>query len=241
MTFLANIYELMSEWGPNFMRGLVASLQIAFGGYILGLLIGVSGAMGKIYGGPALKWALEIYTTLIRAVPELVLILLLYFAGTQLLSQLLSSMGYGRVDISGLAAGIVVLGIVQGAYSTEVMRGAILAIPKGQVEAGAAFGMGSFKVFHRIMLPAMLPLALPGLSNLWLIITKDTALLAVVGYEELALVTRQAAGATRYYLEAYIVAGTIYLGVTLVSMKLFNIAEARVTQGRKSLDSGGTA
>ncbi|MEN0039977.1 MAG: ABC transporter permease subunit [Pseudomonadota bacterium] len=229
----------MSEWGPNFWRGLLASLQIAFGGYLLGLLIGVSGAIGKIYGGPVLKWVLEIYTTLIRAVPELVLILLLFYAGTQLLAQGLAALGYERVTISGLAAGIVVLGIVQGAYSTEVMRGAILAIPKGEVEAGAAFGMGSFKIFRRIMIPAMLPLALPGLSNLWLIITKDTALLAVVGYEELALVTRQAAGATRYYLEAYLVAGAIYLLVTLISMKLFNLAENRVTRGRKSLASGG--
>ncbi|EFL88666.1 octopine transport system permease protein OccQ [Ahrensia sp. R2A130] len=239
MTFFANIYELISEWGPNLMGGLAASLQIAVGGYILGLLIGVSGALGKIYGGPVLKWSLEIYTTLIRAVPELVLILLLYFAGTQLLSQAFMAMGYGRVDISGLAAGIAVLGFVQGAYSTEVMRGAILAIPKGEVEAGASFGMGSFKIFHRIMIPAMLPLALPGLANLWLIITKDTALLAVVGYEELALVTRQAAGATRYYLEAYIVAGAIYLAVTLVSNQLFKLAENRVTRGRKSLASGG--
>ncbi|MEM1318227.1 MAG: ABC transporter permease subunit, partial [Pseudomonadota bacterium] len=93
----------MSEWGPNFWRGLLASLQIAFGGYLLGLLIGVSGAIGKIYGGPVLKWVLEIYTTLIRAVPELVLILLLFYAGTQMLAQGLAALGYERVTISGLA------------------------------------------------------------------------------------------------------------------------------------------
>ena len=235
MSFFSNIYVLLSEWGPTFLRGLFATLQIAFGGYLLGLAIGLAGACGKIYGGRTAKLLLEIYTTLIRAVPELVLILLLYFAGTQLLNEVLELIGYRPVDISGIVAGIVVLEVVQGAYSTEVIRGAILAIPKGQLEAASAFGMSWLQSFRRIMVPAMLPLALPGLANLWLIITKDTALLAVVGFEELALVTRQAAGKTRFYPEAYLVAGSLYLFITLGSNHLFKLAERRVTRGRAAL------
>ena len=181
-------------WGGNLLRGLLSTLQIAFGAYALGLCLGLCGALGKIYGGPVTRWGLEIYTTLIRAVPELVLILLLYYAGTDLLNTALESFGYKRVDIDGLWAGIYVIGFVQGAYSTEVFRAAFQAVPTGQIEAARAIGMSPFKSHTRVVIPAMIPFAIPGLANLWLITTKDTALLAVVGFSELLLETKQAAG-----------------------------------------------
>ncbi len=112
-------------WGGVLLAGFAASLQLAVGGFGLGLLIGIGGAFGKLYGGPILRDLLEVYTTVIRAVPELVLILLLYYAGTDAVNSLLMLVGLPRVDISGLAAGIFVIGVVQGAYSTEVLRGAI--------------------------------------------------------------------------------------------------------------------
>jgi len=236
LDFFYSTANLLYEWGPNFLRGLTATLQIAFGAYLLGLTIGVLGAMGKIHGGRFLKLFLEIYTTLIRAVPELVLILLLYFAGTSLLNQTLEAFGYNPVDISGVAAGVVVLGLVQGAYHTEVVRGALLTVPKGETEAGIAYGMSKTNLFRRVTLPAMIPLALPGLANLWLICTKDTALLAVVGFEELALVTKQAAGKSRLFLEAFIVAAFLYLGITLLSNLVFKFLERRYTRGIPKLD-----
>lgn len=219
-------------WGGNLLRGLVSTIQIALGAYALGLVIGLGGALGKIYGGPVLRWTLEVYTTLIRAIPELVLILLLYYAGTDLLNTLLESLGYGRIDIDGLWAGIYVIGLVQGAYSTEVLRGAFLAVPSGQVEAAKAIGMGPIKRHTRVIIPAMIPFALPGLANLWLITTKDTALLAVVGFSELALETRQAAGATKAYFLFYVAAGALYLMLTLVSTLLFGLVERRYRRGQ---------
>ncbi len=236
MDFILSTANLLYEWGPNFLRGLTATLQIALGAYLLGLTIGVFGAMGKIYGGRILKLFLEFYTTIIRAVPELVLILLLYFAGTSLLNQVLEAFGYRPVDISGVAAGVVVLGLVQGAYATEIVRGALLAVPAGQTEAGIAFGMSKLKLFRRVTLPAMIPLALPGMANLWMIVTKDTALLAVVGFEELALVTKQAAGKSRLFLEAFTVAAFLYLGITLISNYIFKLLERRTTRGLPKLD-----
>ena len=128
VNFFYNTVQLLYEWGPNFLRGTIATLQIALGGYFFGIVIGIFGALGKIYGGKILKLFLDIYTTLIRAVPELILILLIYYAGTSLLNQILESLGYAAVDISGVAAGILVIGIVQGAYQTEVIRGALLAL-----------------------------------------------------------------------------------------------------------------
>ncbi|MET3791454.1 ABC transporter permease [Aquamicrobium terrae] len=218
-------------WGGVLLRGFWNTLQIAVGGYSLGLLIGMFGALGKLYGGPVARDLLEVYTTVVRAVPELVLILILYYAGTDLLNQLLLTLGYGRVDISGLAAGIFVIGVVQGAYSTEVLRGAIKSIAPGQLDAGRAFGMSPRKILTRITIPAMLPFAIPGLANLWLIATKDTALLAVVGFSELTLVTRQAAGATKHYLLFFMAAGAIYLTLTLVSNVLIGFVERRSRRG----------
>jgi polar amino acid transport system permease protein len=218
-------------WGGVLLAGLFASLQLAVGGYLLGLVIGVGGAFGKLYGGPILRDLLEVYTTVIRAVPELVLILLLYYAGTDLINQLLALVGSPSVDISGLAAGIFVIGVVQGAYATEVLRGAIRAIPSGQVEAARAYGMSAVLALRRVTLPAMLPYAIPGLANLWMIATKDTALLAVVGFSELTLATRQAAGSTKAYMTFYLAAGVLYLMVTLVSNVIIALIERRARRG----------
>ena len=214
-------------WGGVLLGGLLASLELAVGGYLLGLVIGVGGAFGKLYGGPILRDLLEIYTTLIRAVPELVLILLLYYAGTDAVNQLLQLIGLPAVDISGLTAGIFVIGVVQGAYSTEVLRGAIQAVPPGQIEAARAYGMSPFLALRRVTLPAMLPYAIPGLSNLWMIATKDTALLAVVGFSELALVTRQAAGSTKSYMTFYLAAGALIVVPIWFLARLFSFRSAR--------------
>jgi len=204
-------------WGGFLLKGLLMSMTVAFGGYFLGLLIGIGGAFGKLYGGPVIRDLMEVYTTVIRAIPELVLIVLLFYAGSDLINRILVLLGTRPIDINGLAAGIAVIGVVQGAYSTEVLRGAIKAINPGQREAGRAYGMGVGLLLRRITLPAMLPHAIPGLSNLWLIATKDTALLAVVGFTELTLATRQAGGATKAYFLFFSTAGVLYLVVSLVS------------------------
>ncbi|MGI6856329.1 ABC transporter permease [Mesorhizobium sp. 1B3] len=233
------ILELLAPnppgWGGNLLRGLWNSVQIAAGAFGLGLAIGTAGAFGKLYGGPVLRDLLEVYTTVVRAVPELVLILLLYFAGTDLINRVLEALGYASIDINGLVAGIVVLGFVQGAYSTEVLRGAILAVPQGQIEAARAFGMPPGLLLRRITFPAMLPYAIPGLANLWLIATKDTALLAVVGFNELTLETRQAAGATKAYFTFFVAAGLLYLALTLFSNLIIGRIEKWARRGMPSV------
>lgn len=235
----AGIMELLSPtppgWGGALLIGLLHSVEIAIGAFGLGLLIGTGGAYGKLYGGPVVRDLLEVYTTVIRAVPDLILILLLYYAGTDLINRLLEALHYQRIDISGLAAGIWALGFVQGAYSTEVIRGAILSVPQGQIEAARAYGMSPGLLLRRITLPAMLPFAIPGLANLWLIATKDTALLAVVGFYELTLATRQAAGVTKAYLIFYLAAGALYLLLTLFSNVVIGRIEKWARRGMPSV------
>lgn len=225
-------------WGGNLLKGLINSLQIAFGAYAMGLIIGLFGAYGKLYGGKVTKDLLAIYTTVIRAVPELVLILILYYVGSDIINKISASIGRDRVEINGVAAGIWVLGIVQGAYATEVLRGAIEAVPKGQIEAARAYGMPALTTMRRVTIPAMLSFAVPGLANLWLIATKDTALLAVVGFSELTLETRQAASSTRAYFTFFMAAGALYLTVSLISAFLFDRLETRARRGQPSLKGG---
>jgi len=218
-------------WGSAMLVGLARSLTIALGAFGLGLVIGVAGALGKLSGGAVMRQALDLYTTIVRSVPELVLILIVYFAGADLINGILTALGQAKIDFNGAIAGIVVLGVVQGAYSTEVIRGAILSVPRGQIEAAQAYGMSSWLTLRRITLPAMLPFALPGLSNLWLIAMKDTALLAVLGFGELTQVTRQAAGTTKAYFTFFFAAGCMYLLATMISNLLSRRLEARASKG----------
>lgn len=227
-------------WGGNLLRGLVHSLQIAFGAFGFGLAIGLCGALGKLYGGPVTRDLLAVYTTVVRAVPELVLILILYYVGTDLLNRASAALGYGRIEIGGVTAGIWVLGVVQGAYATEILRGAIKAVPAGQIEAARAFGMPPLLMLRRVTIPAMMAFAIPGLANLWLIATKDTALLAVVGFNELTQETRQAAGATRAYFTFFFAAGMLYLIVTLVSARVFARVEKWARKGQPGLGKART-
>lgn len=235
----ASVTELLQYsppgWGASLLQGLQNSILIAMGAFAMGLAIGTSGAFGKLYGGPVLRDLLGIYTTVVRAVPELVLILILFFAFTSSLNQALQAAGFGRVQISGFVAGILVLGIVQGAYSTEVLRGAIQAVPAGQIEAARAMGMSPLMVARRVTLPLMLSNAIPGLANLWLIVTKDTALLAVVGYGELTQVTRQAAGATKAYFTFFAASGILYLTISIGSNWIFGRLERRARRGMREV------
>lgn len=235
----APLSELLSYGDKGYLDellwGAVATFQISLFAYILGASLGLLGALGKLSGGRFLGILLDIYTTIFRAVPELVLIMLLYYAGTNGINQLMIKIGYGPVEMNGIVVAIFVLGVVQGAYHTEVLRAAIQAVPLGQIEAAKAFGMSPLTLFRRVTLPAMLPFAIPGLGNLWLAVTKDSALVAVVGATELANATRIAAGGAKYYLTFYLVAALIYLALSLVSNQFFGWLENRVRRGQPKL------
>lgn len=236
MSVSPGMIELLSYsppgWGGVLLRGAASTLAISLGAYMAGIGIGLFGAVGKLRGGTITRAGLDLYTTAIRAIPELILIVGLYYAGTDGINRVLSAMGFPTIEINGFAAAVGVLGIVQGAYMTEVLRGAILAIPVGQIEAATAFGMGRWHIFRRIVLPALMPNALPGLANLWMSVTKDSALIAVVGYQELALATRMAAGNTKRYLLFFLAAAAIYLVITLASNMLFTLLEAHFRRGQ---------
>lgn len=222
-------------FGDELLRGTQYTLLIAVSAFLLGVALGLLGASAKLYGGAIARGIGGLYTTIIRSVPELVLILILYFAGTRGINSLLGVLGFEAIEVNATLAAILVLGVVQGAYHTEVFRAAIQAVPQGQIEAGRAFGMGRLLIFRRIIGPAMLPNAIPGLSNLWLIVIKDTALVAVVGNVELLSITASAAAFTKKYMLFYLTTAMIYLAITLVSSYLIGLLEQRYRRGQTSL------
>jgi len=225
-------------WGATLVAGLGNTIVIALGAYALGLTIGVLGAFGKLYGGPITRDLLGIYTTLVRAVPELVLLLLIAFAAKDAINAVLRSWALDTINFSGVTAGIIVLGVVQGAYSTEVLRGAILSVPAGQIEAGRAMGMSPARIARRITLPLAMASAVPGLANLWLNVTKDTALLAVIGFIELTKATSLAAATTKWFLTFYLAAGALYLMLSLVSGVIFGRIEKWARKGQRNASGG---
>jgi len=236
MAATQGILELLSPyppgWGGTLLAGAVSTIAISAGAFLIGLLLGTGGALGKLSGNRPLRLVLDLYTTAIRAIPELILIVGLYYAGMDGLNRLLATFRLPEIEVNGFVVAVAVLGFVQGAYMTEVLRGAILAIPAGEIEAAKAFGMGPQLRFRRVILPALLPNALPGLANLWMSITKDSALVAVVGYQELALATRLAGASTKHYFIFFLAAALLYLAITLVSNVVFSLIERHVRRGQ---------
>ncbi len=219
-------------WGDEFLAGAWLTLQISFCGYLIGLGFGLMGAWAKLSGNRTAFLISESYTTLIRAVPELLLILLLYYSGSSAIAQLLSLLGLGeQVQVNGFAAAVATLGFVQGAYSTEVLRGAILSVPKGQMEAAKAYGMPPMLRFRRVLFPLMIRYALPGLNNLWVNILKDSSLISVVGLSELVFTSKTAASGTKHYFFFYTAAGLVFMLLTTMSNFGVSYLERRVNRG----------
>ena len=222
-------------WGATLLGGLANSIMIALGAYSLGFVMGIGGAFGKLYGGPILKDLMAVYTTIVRAVPELVLILILYYAVPALENEVLISLGYARINLPQFLTGVTVLAVVQGAYQVEVLRGAILAVPHGQIEAARAMGMPPVLLARRITLPLMASNAIPGMGNLWLNATKDTALLAVIGFTELTKATYQASATTKAFFTFYPAAMGLYLVISLTSIYAFGRIEKWARRGQRDV------
>jgi polar amino acid transport system permease protein len=219
-------------WGDEFLAGAWLTIQISICAYLVGLLLGLLGAWAKLSGNRPAFYIAETYTTIVRAVPELLLIILLYYTGTSALRNLLISVGFADdIQINAFAAAVATLGFVQGAYSTEILRGAILAVPKGQMEAARAFGMGPALRFRRILFPLMFRYALPGLSNLWVNVLKDSSLISVVGFSELLFTGKTAAASTKHYFFFFSMTAAAFLLLTVLSNIGIHYIERRTTRG----------
>jgi len=225
------MFELQG-FGDQILLGALMTLQLAAGAVAVGLVLGLLGASAKLSRSRLARAAAGLYTTVVRGVPELIIVLLIYFGTAGMLTALAGTFGHqGYVELSPYAAGVTALGITFGSYATEVFRGAMLAIPRGQIEAAQAFGMGRWLTFHRIVLPQVWRIALPGLGNLFLVLLKDTALVSLIGLEELMRKSSIAIGFTKEPFTFYLLAAIIYLGMTVVTMVGIHFAERWANRG----------
>lgn len=222
---------MLHGYGASLLEGAGLTLAVALGALAVAFVLGLMGAVAKLSRWRSLRALAETYTTLIRAVPDLVMMLLVFYGGQMAVNKLGERLGWDYVDINPFVAGVLTIGFIFGAYLTEVLRGAFLAVPPGQREAALAFGMRPGQVLLRIVGPQMLRHALPALSNTWLVMIKSTAIVSVIGLSDLMSRAGQAAGATREPFLFYLAAGGMYLLFTTLSEWGFAWAQRRLDVG----------
>lgn len=208
---------MLYGYGASLLQGALLSLSVALGSLGIAFVLGLAGALASLARSRLLNALALAYTTLIRGVPDLVLMLLVFYGGQMAVNAIGERLGWAYVDIDPFVAGVLTIGFVFGAYLAEVLRGAFLAVPPGQREAALAFGMTRSQVLRRVVGPQMLRHALPGLSNNWLVMIKSTSIVSVIGLHDMMARAGQAAGATREPFVFYLAVAGLYLLFTSVS------------------------
>lgn len=223
----------LQGFGALLFAGTQVTLQLTLAALVVGLILGLLGATAKLSEHAPLRLVGNGYSTLVRGLPEFLVVLTFYFGATDILMALASTLfGYDAyIEVSAFAAGTTALGFIFGAYASELFRGAIISIHGGQAEAARALGMSKRQTFFRITLPQVWRIALPGLGNLFMILMKDTALISVVGLEELMRVTAFAVGRTKEPFTFYLTAAVIYLLLTSIASLGLRYLEKRAALG----------
>jgi len=219
-------------WGDELFFATLMTIAVSITAMIIGFFFALIFTPLKLSKHKSLNLIGNFYTTVIRGVPELLVIYLFFFGGSGAVMFVASIFGYNDyIEINAFITGSFAIGIISGAYSTEVFRGAILSIDKGQFEASKVLGLNKYIYFLKVILPQMLRLALPNLSNVWQITLKDTSLISVTGLVEIMRQSYIAAGSTRDPLFFYSFAAVLYLLLTYVSMKFLNSLEKKYSRG----------
>lgn len=207
----------LQGYGPAILTGAWITLQLAVFSLALALVCGLAGAVSKLSKSRLLVWPATVYSTVLRGIPDLVMMLLVFYGGQVVINELTDMLEWEPFDLNPFVAGVMTIGIIFGAYFTETFRGAFLAVPAGQMEAGHAYGMSRWQVFSRILFPQMLRHALPGIGNNWLVLVKSTAIASMIGLSDMNLVAEQAGRTTHQPFLFYMVVCVLYLAITGLS------------------------
>lgn len=226
--------DAVGQFMPFILRGLKVTILLSLLSVLVAIILGLLGAWAKLSRSRRARNVAELYTVLVRGVPDLVLMLILYYGGQRILNLLGEATGLWQyLEINEFFAGFLSIGFIFGAYMTETFRGAALSIPKGQIEAGVAFGMGGLLLFRRIIWPQLVSYALPSFTNNWLTLMKATALVSVIGLEDLVYNGYAAGKATRMPFTFMLVVLVIYLLLTAISDVGLRWTDRRYAVGRR--------
>ncbi len=222
----------LKGYGWLLWEGAGQTVLVGLASMVIAMVLGLFGAWGRLSRSKTAQTLAGLYTTIIRGVPELVIILLVYYGVPTLIQDIGEALGMDTVvDFNPFLAGVATIGFIYGAFSTEVFRGSFQAVPKGQMEAARALGMSRVQGFFRIMLPQMWRFALPGLGNVWMVLIKATALVSVIQLPELMRNADIASRSTKLPFTCYFAASLLYLGITILSILLQKKAEAWANRG----------
>ena len=209
--------EIFGGYLPMILKGMIITVEVALLSLVFSLILGILAASARLYGGPIARTIAGVYTTVIRGIPDLVLMMLIFFGGQVLVNKIGDKFGWGYIDIDPFIAGVLTIGFIFGAYMGETFRGAIMAVSKGEIEAGHAYGMTGLQVFIHITFPAMVRHAMPGFFNNWLVLVKTTALVSVIGLEDMVFSAKVAGDTLRQPFTFYMLVGFLFLLITAVS------------------------
>lgn len=221
----------LQGYGPVLLAGTWQTIQLSLLSLLVAFVLGLLGAGAKLSSNRKISGIATAYTTLIRGVPDLVLMLLLFFSMQIWLNDLTDWLNIDDINIDPFVAGVLTIGFIYGAYFTETFRGAFLAVPRGQIEAGTAFGMTRPQIFRRILFPQMMRFALPGIGNNWQVLVKATALVSIIGLADVVKAAQDAGKGTMHFFLFTIIAAAIYLALTTVSNFVLIWLERRYSIG----------
>ncbi|MDD2051657.1 ABC transporter permease [Pseudomonas putida] len=223
----------LQGFGPILLEGTWMTIKLSVLSLALSVLLGLLGASAKLSRLALLRIPAQIYTTLIRGVPDLVLMLLIFYSLQTWLSSLTDALGWDYIEIDPFSAGVITLGFIYGAYFTETFRGAILAVPRGQVEAATAYGLKRGQRFRLVVFPQMMRFALPGIGNNWMVMLKATALVSIIGLADLVKAAQDAGKSTYQLFYFLVLAALIYLLITSASNLVLRWLERRYAAGAR--------
>ncbi|MEX0622872.1 ABC transporter permease [Saccharospirillum sp.] len=224
-------------YGPSIFGGAIITLELAVFSLVLAVFLGLMGAWGKMSRNRLAKFVATFYTTLIRGVPDLVWMMLLFFGGQIAFNTIIDYFNYDLgfslpyPQFNQFVAGVVTIGFIFGAYMSETFRGAFMAVENGQIEAGKAYGMSGWKVFSRIMFPQMMRHAIPGVANNWQVLLKTTALVSIIGLADMVRLASEAAKSTGSPFKFFIPVAIVYLSIAAISDIIFKMLNNKYSAG----------
>jgi His/Glu/Gln/Arg/opine family amino acid ABC transporter permease subunit len=226
---MSDLQSLLSLHGylPSVLHGAWVTVQLSLLSLLVALVLGMLAANGKLSSNPLSKGLAMVYTTVVRGIPDLVLMMMVFYGGQILVNSFTDAMDWQYFEVSAFLSGVLSIGFIYGAYMGETFRGAIQAVDKGQLMAGRAYGMTHGQVYRRILVPLMMRHALPGIGNNWLVLLKGTALVSLIGLEDMMRKAQVAAGSTHKPFTFYLSVALLFLLFTSLSMFVFRRLERR--------------